>query len=243
MRPLTTSCFSNAVSRRSHVRARLAFSRESRVSPEPSSTLSSATSTSSPTATSTSPRSFLNCWTGMTASDLSPALTTTTSGPTSITRPVRIWPGRIRWLARLSSNIWAKLSLMLFSVGHMARCLAGLVPAQGWVDDTTSSVLPDANGKRHRPACADAAPSIHRGKPAPGELEDLVHDLLDGEPRRVEEDGVRRRAQWRHRTAGIAQIPLADLLRKVVDTNGKSLFFQLLMTPSRAFLGARGQVD
>ncbi len=54
------------------------------------------TSTSSPTATSISPRSFLNCATGMTASDLSPALTTTTSGPTSITRPVRIWPGRIR---------------------------------------------------------------------------------------------------------------------------------------------------
>ena len=61
MRPLTISLFSNAVSRRSQVRARLAFSRDRRVSPEPSSTLSSATSTSSPTLTSISPRSFLNC--------------------------------------------------------------------------------------------------------------------------------------------------------------------------------------
>ena len=85
---------SNASSRRVQVRARLAFSRDRRVSPEPSSTLSSATSTSSPTLTSISPRSFWNCSIGMTASDFRPALTTTTSGPTSTTRPVRIWPGR-----------------------------------------------------------------------------------------------------------------------------------------------------
>ena len=82
MMPLTISCFSNACSRRDQVRARLAFSRDRRVSPEPSSTLSSATSTSSPTLTSISPRSFLNCSTGMTASLFSPALTSTTSGPT-----------------------------------------------------------------------------------------------------------------------------------------------------------------
>ena len=42
------------------MRARLAFSRDRRVSPEPSSTLSSATSTVSPTVTSISPFSFLN---------------------------------------------------------------------------------------------------------------------------------------------------------------------------------------
>jgi hypothetical protein len=104
----------------------LAFSRDRRVSPEPSSTLSSATSTSSPTLTSISPRSFLNCCVGMTASDLRPALTTTTSGPTSITRPVRIWPGRIRWLARLSSNIgqnFRSCSVITFQ-GLEARCSA-----------------------------------------------------------------------------------------------------------------------
>jgi hypothetical protein len=60
MMPMTTSCFSKAVSSRVQVLARLAFSRDRRVSPEPSSTLSNATSTVSPTATSISPFSFLN---------------------------------------------------------------------------------------------------------------------------------------------------------------------------------------
>ena len=46
------------------MRARLAFSRDRRVSPVPSSTESSATSTCSPALTSTSPRSFLNCSSG-----------------------------------------------------------------------------------------------------------------------------------------------------------------------------------
>src|SRR2546429_94696 len=62
----------------------------------PSSTESSATSTWSPGLTSTSPRSFLNCSRGMTASDLRPTLTMTTSGVTSTTSPVRIIPGRMR---------------------------------------------------------------------------------------------------------------------------------------------------
>ena len=64
MMPVTISDFLNASSRRVQVRARLAFSRDRRVSPEPSSTASSATSTSSPTLTSISPRSFLNCSSG-----------------------------------------------------------------------------------------------------------------------------------------------------------------------------------
>ena len=51
MMPVTTCESLNAVSRRVHVRARLAFSRDRRVSPEPSSTESSATSISSPTLT------------------------------------------------------------------------------------------------------------------------------------------------------------------------------------------------
>jgi len=109
----TTICESlNAVSRRVQVRARLAFSRERRVSPVPSSTESNATSTSSPGLTSTSPRSFLNCSRGMTASDLRPTLTMTTSSVTSTMSPVRIIPGRIRWLARLDSNNSAKLSVI-----------------------------------------------------------------------------------------------------------------------------------
>jgi hypothetical protein len=112
MMPVTISELLKASSRRVQVRARLAFSRDSRVSPVPSSTESRATSTVSPACTSISPRSFLNCSTGMTASDFSPTLTITMSSPTSTTRPERIWPGRIRWLARLCSNSSAKDSVM-----------------------------------------------------------------------------------------------------------------------------------
>ena len=60
MTPVTICELLKAVSRRVQVRARLAFSRDRRVSPVPSSTESSATSTSSPVLTSISPRSFLN---------------------------------------------------------------------------------------------------------------------------------------------------------------------------------------
>ena len=75
----------------------------------------------SPGLTSTSPRSFLNCSRGMTASDLRPTLTMTTSGVTSTTSPVRIIPGRIRWLARLCSKSSAKLSV----IPSLARPLTG----------------------------------------------------------------------------------------------------------------------
>ena len=87
MTPVTISDLLNASSSRVQVRARLAFSRDRRVSPVPSSTESSATSTSSPALTSTSPRSFLNCSRGMTASDLRPTLTMTTSPVTSTIEP------------------------------------------------------------------------------------------------------------------------------------------------------------
>ena len=80
MMPVTISPSLKACSRRVQVRARLAFSRDRRVSPVPSSTASSATSTSSPALTSSSPRSFLNWSIGTTASDFSPTLMMTTSG-------------------------------------------------------------------------------------------------------------------------------------------------------------------
>ena len=112
MTPLTISPCWNASSRRAHVRVRLAFSRDNRVSPKPSSTVSSATSTSSPTLTSSSPRSLKNCSAGITASDFRPALTMTMSEFTSTTVPVMIEPGLIFWFARLSSNSSAKDSLI-----------------------------------------------------------------------------------------------------------------------------------
>ena len=102
MMPVTISELLNAVSRRVQVRARLAFSRDRRVSPLPSSTVSSATSTSSPALTSISPRSFLNCSRGMTASDFRPDVDDALRrASTSTMSPVRIMPGRMRWLARL----------------------------------------------------------------------------------------------------------------------------------------------
>ena len=121
MTPMTISALLNASSRRVQVRARLAFSRDRRVSPVPSSTESSATSTSSPGLTSTSPRSFLNWSIPMTASDLRPTLTITTSSVTSTTSPIRIIPGRIRWLARLCSNSSAKDSVIILTRTAMRR--------------------------------------------------------------------------------------------------------------------------
>jgi hypothetical protein len=93
--PVTVSPFSKAFSRTIQARARLAFSRDRRVSPKPSSIASSATSTLSPTLTSNSPCSLRNCSIGITPSDFSPALTTTTSERMSTTVPVTIAPGRI----------------------------------------------------------------------------------------------------------------------------------------------------
>ena len=71
--------FSSASSSSSHTMARLAFSRDSTVSPKPFSSESSATLTSSPTPTSISPASLRNCSIGTMPSDFRPALITTTS--------------------------------------------------------------------------------------------------------------------------------------------------------------------
>src|SRR5680860_1734199 len=58
--PVTASPASKACSSTAHDRARRAFSRDNLVSPKPSSTASSATSTISPTCTLSSPRSLRN---------------------------------------------------------------------------------------------------------------------------------------------------------------------------------------
>src|SRR5262249_15238453 len=109
---LTASLRSNASSSICHDSARLAFSRDNRVSPKPSSTTSIATLTWSPIFNLHSPRSSTNCDLGITPSDLSAACTTTHSASMSTTVPVTIEHGAIPTDDRLSSNNFAKLSLM-----------------------------------------------------------------------------------------------------------------------------------
>ena len=115
--PITVSLSSQAFSRRTHASWRLAFSRDSKVSPKPSSIASKATSMISPTLTSISPLSDLNCSTGMAASDFRPASTITTSFRTATTVPLTMAPGRVSMALRLSSNNCAKFSVIFtFSV-------------------------------------------------------------------------------------------------------------------------------
>jgi len=110
MMPVTLWPASQAFSSSSQAFARFALSRDRRVSPLPSSTVSSATSTSSPTAISSSPFALRNCSTGTTPSDFSPALMMTKSGRISTMRPLTMVPGRILAAIWLLSNSSAKLS-------------------------------------------------------------------------------------------------------------------------------------
>ena len=110
--PTTVSSASYAASRVVHASARLAFSRDSLVSPKPYSTDSSATCTSSPIDSVNSPLSLRNCSRGITPSDFRPACTVTQSLSKSITTPVTIEPGFISMVFKLSSNRSAKLSLI-----------------------------------------------------------------------------------------------------------------------------------
>ena len=109
--PLTTAFSSNAFSSSFQASARFAFSRDSLVSPKPSSTASRATKVSSPTATSNSPLSFKNWLRGIMASDLRPAFTVTQSLSISTTVPVTIEPGFMSRVCNDSSNNSAKFSI------------------------------------------------------------------------------------------------------------------------------------
>ena len=71
--PITVSFDLFASSSSNHTSALLAFSLESLVAPNPSSTASNETLTSSPTTTSISPLSLRNCSAGITPSDFRPA--------------------------------------------------------------------------------------------------------------------------------------------------------------------------
>src|SRR5690606_12381737 len=219
MRPVTVSFFSRASSSSSHTMARLAFSRDSTVSPKPFSSASSATLTVSPTPTSISPSSLRNCSIGTMPSDFRPALMTTTSERTSTTVPVTIAPGlSLAMWAWLCSNSSAKDSVaagvMLVSVGAHGIVLAGGLGG-----------LPGMSG-----ACLLG-----------GEFQYARDDRVDRHPRGVDADGVLGRPQRRNRAAGIARVTGQDLPQQTVQCNGNPFVLQLLIAPFRTLLGARGQ--
>ena len=167
MRPVMVSFFSRASSSSSHTMARLAFSRDSTVSPKPFSRESSATLTMSPSATSISPASLRNCSIGTMPSDLRPALITTTSVRTWTTVPVTMAPGlslaRCDWLASNSSAndsvIWTNTRLMTQTARPMKAwrstrlsACAGLRGAVSVVVDGTARDIPGG-------ACLPAKPA------------------------------------------------------------------------------------
>src|SRR5882757_3412890 len=223
----------NAVSRRVQVRARLAFSRERRVSPVPSSTESNATSTSSPGLTSTSPRSFLNCSRGMTASDLRPTLTMTTSSVTSTMSPVRIIPGRIRWLARLCSKSSAKLSVIPSLARHCAVHLLDPHPLRPRQVNKGVRIL-------HSPV------QIHWSIPTPSrpestrapQCDDAIDDLVNAEAGRIDHFGIGRGLQGCDRAGRVPLVTLGDLARKGGKANIGPLVFQLLIAAQSTLIGA-----
>src|SRR5262249_4608146 len=228
--PVTIADLLNASSRRVQVRARLAFSRERRVSPLPSSTESRATSTWSPALTSTSPRSFLNCSRGMTASDFSPTLTMTTSLVTSTMSPVRIMPGRMRWLARLCSKSWAKLSVipslmartMACVYWNRIRCGPGKRNEHVRPARASSDFLDSLGVRDERPS----GPQATSGS----QLQHPLHHLLYRKAGRVDDTGVGRGLQRGDLTGPIPQIPLGYLARKGGKANIRTLVLQLLMS-------------
>jgi len=114
IRPIMVEPDSNARSNSVHALFFLALSRDSKVAPNPSSNKSNATSMTSPILTSKSPSAFKNCHFGITPSDFDWVLTIIISFSMSITVPIKIAPGRISVLAKLSSNNAAKLSLIVF---------------------------------------------------------------------------------------------------------------------------------
>ena len=111
IRPDRMSPFSMASSKAIQSAARLAFSRDSLVSPKPFSTDSMVTVTKSPTLTSTSPCKFLNSLMSIRDSDFKPALTMTCLSVIATTSAVITSPWFISCTAEYSSNNWAKFSI------------------------------------------------------------------------------------------------------------------------------------
>src|SRR5580658_2163596 len=170
----------------------------------------------------------------MTASDLSPTLTITTSGPTSTTSPVKIMPGRIRWLARLCSNISLKLSVkgsFIHSLGRFRPHTPQRIRLRG-SDITGCRIL--------QPQLSQALPSSPQLARAAVRV-DLVRHLAGIQSRRVQNDRICSRHERRCGPRHITAVALRNVERKGFETNTRILVFQLLIAPSGALLNARGE--
>ena len=144
--PFTISSSSKAFSSSPQTSARLAFSRDRRVKPMPSSMASTATSTSSPSAISSSPASLMNSSRAIMPSDFRPALTVTQSLSMDTTVPLMMEPRATSRSLRLSSKRSAKDSVMKFTLylSHMPTSRHGLVnesdpPSPSWLTFSGSS--------------------------------------------------------------------------------------------------------
>src|SRR5690606_13014191 len=254
--PVTVSSFSSASSSSSHTMARLAFSRESTVSPKPFSSASSATLTVSPSATSISPSSLRNCSMGTMPSDLSPALMITTSVRTWTTVPVTMAPGlslaRLAWLASNSSandsvivdiRLMTQTAARIFGNSGCARRSTRLVGRRGIAHGPHVSVVV---GKKDESAGFPAGLGLRRRGSALVRRQQGQHAFADGfdaEAGGVDVDGVRGRPQRRHRAIGVAGVAGENLAQQTRQCNRNSLVAQLFIAPLRALLGAGGQED
>src|SRR5690606_23732890 len=256
MRPTMVSFFSSASSSSSHTMARLAFSRDSTVSPKPFSSESRATLTISPSATSISPASLRNCSIGTMPSDLRPALMTTTSVRTWTTVPVTMAPGlslaRCDWLASNSSAndsvIWTNTRLMTQTACRMKAwrstrlsACAGLRGAVSVVVDVTARDIPCG-------ACLPARPDKDAGSPATAKCglggdqrQHAPDDLVDAKACGVDVDGIGCRPQRRHRAAGVTGVAREDLAQQTGHCDRNPLVLQLFIAPFRALGRAGGQ--
>src|ERR1700677_2256960 len=143
-------------------------------------------------------------------------------------RPLRMVPGRIRWLAMLCSNSSAKLSVMCSLYVALAR-----VPrASGVNNQQRQSVLDRPRPKTSIPV--DLQPPARYG-------EDAFDDRIDGHSRRVQEDCVGACDKRRGGARSIALITLRYLQRKGGKGSSNPLFFQLVMTPEGPLFKARGE--
>src|SRR5262245_35919216 len=179
----------------------------------------------------------------MTASDFRPTLTMTTSLVTSTMSPVRIMPGRMRWLARLCSNSWAKLSVIpslmprttRVCTGTAFRCGPGKhnghpLPARAILRTSCSHAYRDERPLR---------PQATSGS----QFQHPLHHRLDRKTGRVDDTSIGRRLQGGDLTGLIPQIPLGYLARKGRKANTGPLVFQLLMPPESPLLRGGSEED